>query len=190
MNKQKEKIILGIDPGTIVMGYSVILCSYSPQSCKLLSVGVVQLNKIDNHYLKLKHIFDKTLSLIEQYLPDELAIEAPFYGKNPQSMLKLGRAQGASIAAALYKKIPITEYSPKEIKLSITGNGNAKKHQVAGMLSFIFNQKIETKFLDATDALAVAYCHFQKNIHAVSSSSKNSKNSWKDFIKNNPGRLK
>lgn len=179
----KERIILGIDPGTTIMGYGVIVCY--EKKYELVTMGVIHLNKLDNHSLKLKRIFEKTLFLIEEYVPDELAIEAPFYGKNVQSMLKLGRAQGVAMAAGLYRDIPIFEYSPKKIKQSITGNGNASKEQVAGMLQSIFKIEQLPKQLDATDGLAAAVCHFyQKGIGT------NSKkySGWSAFIKDNPNR--
>src|SRR3546814_35775 len=158
----KEEIILGIDPGTTVMGYGLI--SRKGQQMTLLSLGVVQLKAYASHPLKLKNIFERTLSLISQYHPDCLAIEAPFYGKNVQVMLKLGRAQGVAMAAALYRDIPIFEYSPKKIKLSITGNGNAGKEQVAAMLKQLLQFRESPEFLDATDGLAAAVCHaFQKD---------------------------
>ena len=127
-----ERIILGIDPGTNMAGYGVI--GISGKEPVLITLGVIDMRKFGDHYLKLKHIFDRTLGLIDEYKPDELAVEAPFFGKNVQSMLKLGRAQGASIAAALYRSIPVFEYAPRKIKMSITGGGAASKDQVAGML--------------------------------------------------------
>jgi crossover junction endodeoxyribonuclease RuvC len=181
---QKDKIILGIDPGTNIMGYGVIeICG---NEMKLISAGVVNLEKYDNHPLKLKHIFEKTTSLITQYLPDELSIEAPFFGKNVQSMLKLGRAQGVAIAAALQKDVPIFEYSPKKIKQSVTGNGSASKEQVAAMLQTLLRFENTPKFLDATDGLAAAVCHhFQNNSLPSSGTAKG----WKAFITENPQRL-
>ena len=138
MKIQKEKIILGIDPGTTIMGFGLIKVVGNKMSLLLLNELI--LNKLDDHYLRLKHIFERTIDLIEKYHPDEIAIEAPFFGKNVQSMLKLGRAQGVAMAAGLSKEISITEYSPKKIKMSITGNGNASKEQVAKMLqSFTWN---------------------------------------------------
>src|SRR5437868_5834054 len=145
----RERIILGIDPGTNIMGYGIIELNGSKM--KLLSLGVIQLNKFPDHALKLKRIFEKTLSLIDEYKPDELAIEAPFFGKNVQSMLKLGRAQGVAIAAGLFRTIPIFEYSPKRIKQSITGNGNASKEQVAAMLKALLHIEKMPVNLDATD---------------------------------------
>ncbi|MEI6456054.1 MAG: crossover junction endodeoxyribonuclease RuvC [bacterium] len=181
----RERIILGIDPGTTIMGYSVI--SVSAPRMELLTLGALKLSKYDDHYLRLKIIFERVISLTDQYKPDELAIEAPFFGKNVQSMLKLGRAQGVAISAALSKSIPIFEYSPRRIKQSITGKGGASKEQVASMLQRILLIKEVPETLDATDALAVAVCHFfQKD--SISSGAKFG--GWKDFISANPGRLK
>jgi len=180
-----ERIILGIDPGTTIMGYGII--KEADHKIDLVLMDVLKLGKLENHPLKLKMIFETTLSLIDKYNPDELAIEAPFFGKNVQSMLKLGRAQGVAIAAALYRSVPIFEYSPKKIKQAITGNGNASKEQVAAMLDTIFKTKLQAKHLDATDGLAAAVCHFfQKN--PTSTSKKFS--GWKSFITENPDRLK
>lgn len=179
----KETIILGLDPGTSVMGYGLILVK--GQQLNLLQFGVIHLSKYGSHELKLKKIFERVLGLIDEYHPDEVALEAPFYGKNVQSMLKLGRAQGVAMSAALFREIPITEYAPKKVKQSVTSNGNASKEQVANMLMTLLNFKEVPKLLDATDALAVAVCHhFQKG--ALSTSGK----SWKSFISENPGRVK
>ena len=180
-----EKIILGIDPGTTIMGYGLI--SIHGKKFDLINMGVLHLSKLKTHELKLKKIFDRTLELIEEYKPDELAVEAPFFGKNVQSMLKLGRAQGVAMSAALYRDIPIFEYSPKKIKMSITGNGNASKEQVASMLKSLMNIQDIPKHLDATDGLAAAVCHhFQKE---KSSDSKNY-TGWKSFIADNPKKVK
>jgi len=178
-----NRIILGIDPGTNIMGYGII--GITGKKISLLSLGVLKLNKVEGHALKLKNIFEQTFSLIEQYHPDELAIEAPFYGKNVQSMLKLGRAQGVAIAAALSQSIPVFEYSPKKVKQSITGKGSASKEQVAAMLQTLLDFKEMPKYLDATDGLAVAMCHyFQRN----ASQEKKSYSGWKGFLAENPGR--
>ena len=176
---------MGIDPGTSVMGYGVI--RISGKKIETLALGVVMLNKINDHAEKLKSIFHKTSRLIENYLPDEMAVEAPFHGKNVQSMLKLGRAQGVVMAAGLSRDIPIVEYAPRKIKQSITGNGNASKEQVAAMLESTLETKIEVKYMDATDGLAVALCHHYQssNIGAVKGSG-----SWEQFIKANPDRLR
>ncbi len=183
--RPKERIILGIDPGTTITGYGVIRDTASGP--ELLSIGSIDLTKFGDHYLKLKYIFDRTTGIIDEYHPDELAIEAPFYGKNVQSMLKLGRAQGAAIAAALSRSLPIFEYAPRKIKMSITGRGAASKEQVASMLMKILKFNEPEMKLDATDGLAAAMCHFYQ-------SGKNAGNSkavsWKHFIRNNPGRVK
>ena len=180
-----EKIILGIDPGTNIMGYGIIRIMGNKLS--MIAFGVLKLNKYEDHPLRLKIIFEKTLSLIEQYKPDELAIEAPFFGKNVQSMLKLGRAQGVAIAAALYRTIPIFEYSPRKIKQSITGKGSASKEQVAAMLQRLLVLDEIPDNLDATDALAAAVCHyFQKG--SVETGKKFT--GWKSFLSANPERIK
>ncbi|NQW37212.1 MAG: crossover junction endodeoxyribonuclease RuvC [Flavobacteriales bacterium] len=153
-----EKIILGIDPGTTIMGFGLI--SVKGKQMQFLQMNELLLTKYDNHYVKLKLIFERTLELIDTYHPDEIAIEAPFFGKNVQSMLKLGRAQGVAMAAGLSREIPITEYLPKKIKMAITGNGNASKEQVAKMLQSLLGLKTLPKNLDATDGLAAAVCHF------------------------------
>jgi len=180
-----SRIILGIDPGTTIAGYGVI--TIEEHEPVLISLGVIDLRKIKDHYLKIKQIFDRTLGLIDEYHPDELAIEAPFYGKNVQSMLKLGRAQGASIAAALHRSIPIYEYAPRKIKMAITGMGNASKEQVASMLMNILKFKGDDILLDATDGLAAAVCHYYQNNKPETGSKYNS---WKDFMNKNPGRVK
>ncbi|MTI22748.1 crossover junction endodeoxyribonuclease RuvC [Fulvivirga sp. RKSG066] len=181
--QQSETIILGLDPGTSVMGYGLI--SVKGQQISLLQFGVIHLSKYKNHEIKLKKIFERVVSIIDDYHPDEVALEAPFYGKNVQSMLKLGRAQGVAMAAALSRDIPITEYAPKKVKQSVTSNGNASKEQVANMLISLLNIKEAPKMLDATDALGVAVCHhFQKGTITMSSKS------WKAFISDNPGRVK
>jgi crossover junction endodeoxyribonuclease RuvC len=181
----KERIILGIDPGTNITGYGVIkVIGNVPQ---FVTLGVIDLSKIDDHYLKLKNIFDRTINLIDEYHPDDLAIEAPFYGKNVQSMLKLGRAQGAAISAALYRCVPIFEYAPRKIKMSITGQGAASKEQVASMLMRILKFQEENVILDATDGLAAALCHFFQGNTIIQDKGYNS---WKDFMNKNPGRVR
>ncbi len=180
-----ERIILGIDPGTNIMGYGLII--NSGNKIRLITMGILKLSSYDNHSLKLKKIFERTLGIIEEYKPDEIAIEAPFFGKNVQSMLKLGRAQGVAMAAGLYKNIPIFEYSPKKIKQSITGNGNASKEQVSAMLGSIVEFAEPPTSLDATDGLAAAVCHyFQGSL----GNEKSGYSGWKGFLKDNPGRLK
>ena len=183
--KSYQKIILGIDPGTVLMGYGLI--GIQDSKPELIIMGTVELKKIKDPYLKLKLIFERTLHLIDEYKPDELAIESPFLGKNPQSMLKLGRAQGAAIAACLQREITVNEYAPLKIKQSITGNGLAHKEQVAKMLQAELNFAEIPKDLDATDGLAAAMCHFYqgKNLNSGSKA-----NSWKTFIKNNESRVK
>ncbi len=181
-----EKIILGIDPGTTIMGFGLI--SVEKNKAKMLAVDELLLKKYATHELKLKKIFEKTLGIIDTYKPDEIAIEAPFYGKNVQSMLKLGRAQGVAMAAALYRNIPICEYSPKKIKMSITGNGNASKEMVAGMLLNLLNLKeFPTQHLDASDGLAAAVCHFF-NSNTATATQKYS--SWKSFLSAHPEKVK
>jgi crossover junction endodeoxyribonuclease RuvC len=181
----KERIILGIDPGTNIMGYGVIeVVNNQP---KMICLDVVHLSKLGDHYLKLKSIFEKTLMIIDEFNPDEVALEAPFFGKNVQSMLKLGRAQGVAMASALSRNIPVFEYLPKKVKMSVTGNGNASKEQLSGMLQSMYNFNDPPKYLDATDGLAVATTHFlqTKNGHL----SQSSKKGWASFVKENPGRL-
>jgi crossover junction endodeoxyribonuclease RuvC len=183
--KTKERIILGIDPGTSMTGYGVIRAAGN--SPELLAIGAIDLSRFDDHYLKLKHIFERTAGIIDEYHPDELAIEAPFYGKNVQSMLKLGRAQGAAIAAALTRSLPIFEYAPRKIKMSITGQGAASKEQVAAMLMNILKFNLSDFKLDATDGLAAALCHFYQTNNPMQDKAFNS---WKDFISKNPKRVK
>lgn len=178
-----EKIILGIDPGTSVMGYGLI--KVTGKKLTLLQFGVIHLKKYVGHELKLKKIFERVTSIIEDFHPDEVALEAPFYGKNIQSMLKLGRAQGVAMSAALARDIPITEYAPKKVKQSVTGNGNASKEQVASMLQTLLSIKELPKMLDATDALGVAVCHYFQN-----GSNQSRAKSWKNFVSDNPGRVK
>ncbi|MFI5151070.1 MAG: crossover junction endodeoxyribonuclease RuvC [Bacteroidia bacterium] len=184
MGKEPDKVVLGIDPGTNIMGYGII--HISGNKTRLIKLGVVDMQKMDDHALKLKHIFENTVKLIDEFKPDEVSLEAPFFGKNIQSMLKLGRAQGVAMAAALHRNLPIFEYSPKKIKMSITGSGNASKEQVAAMLKSLLNIKDMPKFLDATDGLAAAMCHYFQNGKPAS----NGKNysGWKAFLTYNPAR--
>lgn len=185
MQKSNERIILGIDPGTNLMGYGVI--HSKGKNPVYVDMGVVDLKKAGDHYMKLRKIYERTIDLIEKYLPDEVAIEAPFYGKNVQSMLKLGRAQGVAIAGILSREVPVFEYAPRKIKLAITSAGDASKEQVAGMLARMFNLKEIPKNLDATDGLAVAVCHFyQKDPGMKNPGSK----SWEEYIRKNPGKVK
>ncbi len=182
----KERIILGIDPGTNIMGYGIIrVIGTRPE---LITLGVLRLKRDDDHSLRLKQIFEYTLGLIDQHLPDDLAIEAPFFGKNVQSMLKLGRAQGVAMAAGLYRQVPITEYSPKRVKQSITGHGNASKEQVAAMLKTLLSLNETHAYLDATDAVAVALCHhFQSGNNSAGAARAHS--GWKSFLTANPDRI-
>lgn len=183
----KEKIILGIDPGTQVMGYGLIRIDNNRPS--LLAMGVLLLDKTDDHYLRLRRIFERVTGLIDEFLPDEVAIEAPFFGKNVQSMLKLGRAQGVAMAAALSRDIPIFEYAPLKIKMAVTGNGRAAKEQVAAMLQRFLNISEEDMLpqLDATDGLAAAFCHY---LQSNRPESQVSYGGWKDFVRKNEKRVR
>ena len=181
------KIILGIDPGTIIMGYGLIAIQGNELS--LLELGVLKPGAVKDVYKKLQLIFNTVSGLITKYQPTDFAIEAPFFGKNVQSMLKLGRAQGVAIAAAMQSGIPVTEYSPKKVKQSITGNGNADKEQVWKMLEHILSLKEKPKHFDATDALAVALCHHYQMNSVIAAGAKGL-NGWDDFLKKNPGRIR
>lgn len=185
--RKYERVIMGIDPGTNVMGYGVIgVIGKKPE---VVVMGVIQLSKFESHYKRLHRIYERVTGLVEQYLPDELAIEAPFFGKNVQSMLKLGRAQGVAMAAALCRDIPIAEYAPLSIKQSVTGSGSASKERVAEMLRHLLNIPKESMphLLDATDALAAALTHFYETQKPqVSKGPK----SWAEFIAKNPDRVK
>lgn len=182
----EDRIILGIDPGTTVLGYGLI--HVNDGKLTLVNFGVVQLHKLNNHPDKLKRILERLNGLMEEFKPDEMAIEAPFFGKNVQSMLKLGRAQGVAIAACLNRNIPFEEYSPRRIKQSITGNGNASKEQVAAMLQKVLNFNEMPKYLDATDGLAVAVCHYFSK--GVGEHNKSKSSGWKSFIKDQSHRIK
>ena len=179
-----EKIILGIDPGTTIMGFGVI--AIERKNMKFIQLNELVLSKYDDHYKKLKLIFERTIELIDTFNPDEIAIEAPFFGKNVQSMLKLGRAQGVAMAAGLSRGIPIIEYEPKKIKMAITGNGNASKEQVAKMLQQLLGLKELPKNLDSTDGLAAAVCHHFNSGKVTSCSSYSG---WDAFVKQNSGRV-
>jgi crossover junction endodeoxyribonuclease RuvC len=183
-----DKIILGIDPGTNLMGYGLL--HVIDNKAKMIAMGVIELSKYESHYLRLGKIFERITSIIDSYHPDELAVEAPFFGKNVQSMLKLGRAQGVAIAAAIHHDVPIHEYAPLKIKQAITGQGQASKEQVASMLQRLLHisQDDMPKFMDATDALGAAYCHFLQS----STPESNAKHygSWKDFALKNSSRIK
>jgi len=187
-----SKIILGVDPGTTIMGYAIVRSTGA--KLDLLIMGVIELKKYKSHYEKLGRIYERLDSIIKEYKPEELAIEAPFFGKNVQSMLKLGRAQGVAMAAALSNGLPIFEYAPKKIKIAITGSGNASKEQVANILKLELKIKDMPKYMDATDALGAAVCHFhQSKLTSNTSNTSNipkSGNNWSNFIKNNPGRVK
>ena len=182
-----EKIILGIDPGTNLMGYGVI--KVTDGKAEMVTMGVIDLRKFADGYLKLGHIFERVTGIINAYLPDEMAIEAPFFGKNVQTMLKLGRAQGTAIAAAIHHGVPIHEYAPMKIKMAITGNGAASKEQVAGMLQRLlkFDKEALNKFMDATDALGAAYCHYMQMNRPESQAHYKG---WKDFVVKNSSRVK
>lgn len=205
MEKHYDRIILGIDPGTQVMGFGLI--GLSRTRPEVISLGVIRMAKTEDHFLRIRKIFEETISLIDRYHPDELSIESPFFGKNVQSMLKLGRAQGVAIAAALSRQLPVFEYSPKRIKQSITGNGNASKEQVALMLRTMFRYEETSAYLDATDGLAAALCHFytehgrrnslpkaaaagskQKSASAKAGKAKGY-SGWESFIADNPKRI-
>lgn len=182
-----EKIILGVDPGTTVMGYGVL--RVIDRKAEMVTMGVIDLRKVKDMYLRLGKILERMNSIIEGYMPDEMAIEAPFFDKNVQSMLKLGRAQGIAIAAAIHHQVPITEYAPMKIKMAITGQGAASKEQVRGMLQRMLHIPDESMlpFLDATDGLAAAYCHYLQSMRPTSNARHYS--SWKDFAVKNKDRI-
>ena len=185
--REWDRIIIGIDTGTNVMGYGIL--GIKGKKPSMIAMGVIELNKFESHYLRLSRIFERVTMLVEQYLPDEMAIEAPFFGKNVQSMLKLGRAQGVAMAAALSRDVPIAEYEPRKIKMAITGNGAASKEQVQEMLRRILDIPRENLLpqLDATDALAAALCHFYETSRPqIEKGCK----SWKEFIAKNPDKVK
>jgi crossover junction endodeoxyribonuclease RuvC len=196
-NEPRERIILGIDPGTTVTGYGILQCLGSKM--RLMHYGIIDLRKMDaDHPLKLRRIFERTTSLLAEFLPDELAIEAPFHGKNVQSMLKLGRAQGVAMAAALSRQVPIVEYAPKKVKMAITGSGNASKEQVNAMIQRLLDFKFDHENfpLDASDGIAVAVCHFLQGnsfsaaIPAGGKAPKKKVSSWESFVASNPQRAK
>ncbi len=182
-----DRIIMGIDPGTNIMGYAFI--GVNGNKARLIAMGVIDLRKCKDMYMKLGEIFTRVQGLINSFLPDELAIEAPFFGKNVQSMLKLGRAQGVAIAAAISRQVPIHEYAPMKIKMAITGKGSSSKEQVADMLRRMLNISSEEMphFMDATDALGAAFCHFIQRGRPVSDKKYSS---WADFAAKNPGKIK
>ncbi len=180
----EKHIILGIDPGTIVLGYGLILISGKQLS--LIEMGVLRLQKIPDPFARLGKIYQRIDAIIEEFHPHEVAIEAPFFGKNVQSMLKLGRAQGVALASAFNRGIPVFEYSPRKIKQSITGNGNASKEQVALMVKNILKSEEVPEYLDATDGIAAALCHYFQTSKPVSAPGAKS---WEDFIRKNPDRV-
>ena len=182
---KSDSIILGIDPGTSIMGFGLI--KVVDNQLKMIQFHELILKKYDNHYLKLEKIFNRTIEIIEDYYPNEIAIEAPFFGKNVQSMLKLGRAQGVAMAAGLSRQIPITEYSPKKIKMSITGNGNASKEQVAKMLQNLLAIKELPKNLDSTDGLAAAVCHFYNSKNSFEGTKYSG---WSSFVNKNKDKIR
>ena len=184
MKSKTDRIILGIDPGTTIMGYGLI--HIKGNKMEMITMGVLHLSKLNSHADKLKRIFERTLALIDKYKADEMALEAPFFGKNVQSMLKLGRAQGVAMAAGLFRDIPIFEYAPKKIKMSITGQGTASKEQVAAMLKSLLKINEMPKHLDASDGLAAAVCHYFQNGKI---SGGKSYSGWSSFLKDNPDRL-
>jgi crossover junction endodeoxyribonuclease RuvC len=187
INRKVNRTILGVDPGTTLMGYAIVCAENS--KLELLVMGVIELKKYKSHYEKLSKIYERVDSIIKEYKPDELAIEAPFFGKNVQSMLKLGRAQGVAMAAALSNGLPIFEYAPKKIKIAITGSGNASKEQVANSLKLELTIQDMPKYMDATDALGAAVCHFHQT-KLINRTTKSGGNDWKSFIKNNPDRIR
>ena len=181
----QQRIILGIDPGTNILGYGVILVD--KKSVHFVDMGVLDMRKEKDHFLKLNRIFEGVGAIMDRYAPDDLAIEAPFYGKNVQSMLKLGRAQGAAIAAAIHRQVPVFEYAPRKVKMAITGRGDASKEQVKLLMEKTLKVTLDNKFLDASDALAIAMCHFYQLTSPLidTASSKN----WKSFVEAHPGRV-
>ena len=182
----EQRIILGIDPGTNLLGYGVILVD--KRSVHYVDMGVLDMRKEKDHFLKLNRIFEGVGEIMDRYAPDDMAIEAPFFGKNVQSMLKLGRAQGAAIAAAIHRQIPVFEYAPRKVKMAITGRGDASKEQVKLLMEKTLHQNFEAKFLDASDALAIAMCHFYQLTSPLTDTS--SSRNWKSFVEAHPGRVK
>ena len=182
----EQRIILGIDPGTNLLGYGVILVD--KKSVHYVDMGVLDMRKEKDHFLKLNRIFEGVGEIMDRYAPDDMAIEAPFYGKNVQSMLKLGRAQGAAIAAAIHRQIPVFEYAPRKVKMAITGRGDASKEQVKLLMEKTLHQSFDAKFLDASDALAIAMCHFYQLTSPLTDTS--SSRNWKSFVEAHPGRVK
>jgi crossover junction endodeoxyribonuclease RuvC len=186
MMMNSQRIIMGIDPGTNILGFGVILVD--KKKVHLVDMGVIDLRKAGDHFSKLNIIMSEVGDLIDKYKPDDFAVEAPFYGKNPQVMLKLGRAQGAALAAAFSRSVPVYEYAPRKVKIAITGNGAASKEQVAIMLEKTLQTKLETKFLDASDAVSIALCHFYQLTNPLSDLQTST--SWNDFLKAHPEKVK
>ncbi|MCK9339817.1 MAG: crossover junction endodeoxyribonuclease RuvC [Bacteroidales bacterium] len=186
MNNETEQLILGVDPGTTIMGYALLRVHL--RQSEIVELNVVKMTRLQGQNAKLKKIFESTTDILTQYKPDILAIEAPFFGKNPQSMLKLGRAQGVVIAACLHAGLPVYEYSPRKIKQAITGNGSASKEQVAAMLHAMYTFNNDSNYLDATDALAVAVCHHLQNRISVCGND-NKANNWQSFLAQNQDRI-
>lgn len=181
-----QRIVMGIDPGTNILGYGVILID--SRKVQYVDMGVIDLRKEKDHFLKLNRIFKEVGQLIERYSPDDLAIEAPFYGKNPQVMLKLGRAQGVAISAALTRQIPVFEYAPRKVKMAITGRGDASKEQVKMLVEKTLKTTLDIRFLDASDALAIALCHFYQLTSPLTDTSAST--NWKAFVEAHPQRVK
>ena len=187
-DKEEGKLILGIDPGTNFMGYAIIRTFRKNMKAELVMSGVLDMFKLHDQHQKLNRILKRILQVIDTYKPEEMAIESQFFGVNVQSMLKLGRAQGVAIAAALQYDLPVFEYAPRKIKISVTGSGSASKEQVSSMLNKLMVINTNTTLSDETDAIAIAYCHFIQSSSPLASSSNNYKN-WSDFIKKNPDKL-
>ena len=186
MKTGAQRIIMGIDPGTNILGYGVILVE--SKSVHYVDMGILDLRKEKDPFIKLSRIFQETGMLMDRYAPDDLAIESPFYGKNPQSMVKLGRAQGVAITAAINRQIPVFEYAPRKVKMAITGRGDATKEQVQMMLEKTLNTAMDNKFLDASDALAIAMCHFYQLSNPLTDTA--SSRNWKAFVQSHPDRIK
>ncbi len=181
-----ERIIMGIDPGTNILGFGII--QIKGRTPHYVDMGVVDLRKEKDHFVKLRRIIRDVGALIDHYMPDDMAVEAPFYGVNPQVMLKLGRAQGAAIAAAITRDIPVFEYAPRKVKIAVTGNGAASKEQLAMMLERTLGMKMQSEHLDASDALGIAMCHYYQLVNPLSDTDISS--SWEKFVRNNPQRIK
>ncbi|MCF0177921.1 MAG: crossover junction endodeoxyribonuclease RuvC [Bacteroidales bacterium] len=184
--REPQRVIMGIDPGTNILGYGVILVD--GKSLHFVDMGVIDLRKEKDHFSKLNIILNETGQLMDRYRPNDVAVEAPFYGKNPQVMLKLGRAQGAALAAAMLRDIPVFEYAPRKVKIAVTGEGSASKEQVKSMLEKSMDVKLDIKYLDASDALAIAVCHFYQLTNPLADTK--SPTNWKQFVEQNADRIK